>query len=109
MQDEFFDNATKMLATFLIGGIIVFVLFFILVFFLIRGVMKSRRGSLESVKEGEKSVYYSGYGKAKKNTKKEKQIQRASLKSTKVCNMCGKIIPNEVEICPSCGSNEFQD
>ncbi len=107
MQDQFWDEATKILVTFIVGGIVILVLFFVLVFCIIKSVMKSRKESLGSVKEGEKSVYYSGYGKAKKKTKKEKQNQRSSSKTTKVCKTCGNLVPEDLDICASCGSTDF--
>jgi len=106
LQDDFNDAASKMLTTFIIGAIVMVVIFIVLAFCIISGRRKSMGGS---VKEAEKSVYFSGYGEAaKKKTKKEKQIQIPSSKSTKVCNTCGSFIQKDLEICSSCGSNEFQ-
>ena len=106
MQKEFFDRVGGMFIVFIIIAIVMFILFFLFVYWLISGRRK-RMGPIENVKEGEKSKYFSGYAKEKKNTKKEKQIQRKRSKSTKVCKTCGNFIPKDVEICSFCGSIEF--
>lgn len=105
MQDQAADTMSKMItAAIIIAGVMI-TLFIVLAF-----CMLSRRKSTMggNIKEGEKSVYFSGYGKAKKKVKQENQIQGTSSKSTKVCKTCGRNMPNDAEICSSCGSNEFQ-
>ncbi len=77
-----------------------------LLFYIIVRASKSANPTLENVKEGENSKYYSEYGLRKKNTKKKPPIQNESSESTKVCKFCGAILPKDLEICSNCGSIE---
>lgn len=104
MQEEAAEMAAKMLTTFIIIAGVMITFFIILVFCMMRGRRNTMGGN---VKEGEKSVYFSGYGKAKKNTRKEKPIQSDSSKLTKICKSCGNFVTKDAEICSFCGSTEF--
>ena len=106
MQDKFRDTTIVMIVVFVIVVILMIVLFIASILFIFSRLRKSTPSSINNVKAGENSKYFSGYGKAKKNTKKEKRIQRASSKSTKICKTCGNFIPKDVEICSFCGSTE---